>query len=547
MSRKQRFSNNNEEITPGNVLALAAQDFACFCVAVHPGFERAKHISFLIDQLEGVERGQGRLRRLVSRTARLLLSMPPRHGKTLLISQLFPAWYLGRHPDRSVILSCYGQDLADDVGRRVRNLMSEPLFQAIFPKTRLSSDSTSLRRFDTTAGGSFYAVGRGGPITGRGAHLFIGDDLLKDVGEARSETIRRALHDWYSQVAHTRLTPDGAALIVGTRWSEDDLTGWLLREHAAEGWQLLNLPALAEANDPLGRAEGEALWPERYDRDALESIRQQIDSAAFTALFQGHPSAASGAVFKREWMRLYSGPLPSFQLVVQSWDTACKTGKDNDYSVCTTWGKNNAGFYLLSLWRGRVEFPQLKYQVRSQAEQWKPHSILLEDAASGQSLIQELRSATPYPVLAVKVDRDKRARAEAVTPMFEAGRVFLPADAPWLNDFVDELAMFPNGAHDDMVDSTTQALNYLRQGPYTEPPPFQKVERAGMWAHMHAVLNAPPARGFHDPRGFWEPRPILPESGSGPYLPPAISQKILDGVPLTDEELDAVIFGAWEK
>jgi predicted phage terminase large subunit-like protein len=459
-----------------------------------------------------------------------------------LLLALFIAWYLGRHPECSVIFTTYGESLSSDVGRRVRNIMTSPVYATIFPQCRLSADYNSQQRFDTTEGGSAYFVGRGGTITGRGADLLICDDLLKDLEEAHSDIVRHGLHEWFGSVAFTRLTPDGAVVIVGTRWSEDDLTGWLLREHAAEGWQLLNLPALAEANDPLGRAEGEALWPERYDRDALESIRRQIGRAAFTALFQGHPAAASGALFKREWMRTYSGPLPSFQMLVLSTDTAAKTGKQNDYSVIQAWGRNNSGCYLLSQWRAKVEFPKLRYQLVSQAEQWKPHAILIEDAGpSGVSLIQELRSATPYPVLAVKVDRDKVARASAVTPMFEAGRVFLPADASWLNDFVDELAMFPNGVHDDMVDSATQALNYLRQGPYTEPSPFQIVERAGPAAQLRAVLNAPPARGFHDPRGFWEPRPILPMQGHD--IPADIGKAIIDGVPLTPRQEDRLLFG----
>jgi predicted phage terminase large subunit-like protein len=533
------------------LLQLAAADLACFGIAVHPGFELARHTRLLIELLEEIDKAQGgvmgAVRRLLTGKTRLLISEPPRHGKTLLISQLFPAWFLGRHPDRSVILASYGQDLSDDIGRRVRNLMADPLYEAIFPHTRLSGDSTSLRRFDTTAGGSFYAVGRGGPITGRGAHLLIWDDLLKDVEEARSETIRRGLHDWCQQVAYTRLTPDGAVVGVGTRWHEDDLTGWLLREHAAEGWRLLNLPALAEANDPLGRAEGDALWPARFDREALESIRRQIGSAAFTSLYQGHPSAASGTVFKREWFRTYREPLPSFQKTIQSWDTAYgKSTSSGDYSVCTTWGTNNNGHYLLALWRGRVDFPKLKYQVRTQAEQWKPHAVLVEDTASGQSLLQELKLATNYPVIAVRADRDKRSRAEAVTPMFESGRVFLPADAPWLNDFADELASFPNGVHDDMVDSTTQALNYLRQGAYTEPPPFLIVERPGPLAELRAALSRPSARAMQDPRGFYEPRPILP--GVGHQLTgeaAEASRRIAEGNSRPDD-IDKVMWGGFE-
>jgi predicted phage terminase large subunit-like protein len=439
-----------------SVLPLAAADLACYAAALLPSFELAKHIELLVEKLEAVERGKIR---------RLLVAEPPRHGKSLLTCQLLPAWYLGRHPERSLICATYGQDLSDDFGRRVRNLLSDPLHQAIFPACRLSPDSTSLRRFDTTRGGSYYAVGRGGPITGRGADLLILDDTLKDREEARSETIRRNLHEWFSSVAFTRLTPNGAIVLIATRWHEDDLTGWLLREHAEEGWELLNLPAIAEASDPLGRTEGEALWPSRYPLDALESIRRQIGGAAFASLYQGRPAAAEGCVFRRAWFRTFRDLPTSIKRIVQSWDTAFKTGAENDFSVCTTWAFTDSGYFLLSLWRGRVEFPELKRQVANQADQWKPHAILVEDKASGQSLIQELKLATNFPVLPIKVDSDKRARAEAVTPLFEAGRVFLPESANWLNDLEDELTTFPVGAHDDIVDSITQALNYLREQP----------------------------------------------------------------------------------
>lgn len=443
------------------VLPLAAADLACYSMLVYPSFDLSRHVEVLVERLEAVERGQSR---------RLIVTMPPRHGKSLTASQLFPSWYLGRHPERSVICATYGQDLSDDFGRRVRNLLSDPLHADIFPACRLAGDSTSLRRFDTRAGGSYYAVGRGGPITGRGAHLLVIDDPLKDREEAHSETIRRALHEWFGSVAFTRLAPDAACVIIATRWHEDDLAGWLLREHAEEGWEVLSLPAIAEVDEPFRKA-GEALWPERYPLEALESIRRQMGSAAFASLYQGRPSAATGAIFKREWFRSYGEPPAAFKQIVQSWDTAFKTGSENDYSVCTTWGVTDNGYYLLSLWRGRVEFPELKRKLAEQAEAWNPHAILVEDKASGQSLIQELKLATRFPVLAVKVDSDKRTRAEAVTPLFESGRVFLPQSASWLNDFQDELASFPSGVHDDMVDSTTQALNHLREQP-SSPPPF---------------------------------------------------------------------------
>lgn len=438
-------------------LALAARDLATYGAGLFRTFELAPHIGLLVRKLEAVERGDLR---------RLIVALPPRHGKSLTCSVLAPAWYLGRHPDRSVVVAAYGAELAEGWGRRVRNLLADPLHRSVFPDCALASDSAAQNRLDTTKGGGAYFVGRGGPLTGRGAHVLCCDDLLKDAEEARSATTRRSVIEWFQSVALTRLTPDGAVVVIGTRWHEDDLIGWLLREHPEQGWELLSMPAIAEMNDPLGRPEGEALWPERFPLTVLESIRAAIGSSAWASLYQQRPAAAEGVVFKREWFRAYREAPASFRKVVQSWDTAFKTGAENDFSACTTWGVTDSGYYLLSLWRGRVEFPELRRQFALQAEQWKPHAILIEDKASGQSLIQELKQATTLPVLPVKVDSDKRARAEAVTPLFEAGKVFFPESAPWLNDYTDELATFPAGAHDDMVDSTTQALNYLREQPW---------------------------------------------------------------------------------
>jgi predicted phage terminase large subunit-like protein len=423
-----------------------------------PPFEVAAHHRLIMDKLEAVERGELR---------RLTIFMPPRHGKSLLGTQIFPAWYLGRHPDRSIITASYGQELADDFGRSVRNMVNDSFHHAIFPEFRLADDSTSMRRFSTTVGGSYYAVGRGGPITGRGAHLLLIDDPLKDAEEAHSEGIRRALQQWYSAVAHTRLQPGGAVVLISTRWHEDDLAGWLLREHPS-GWDILSLPAIAEVDESFRRA-GDALWPEKYPLDELEKIREVIGSSAWSSLYQQRPAAAEGAVFKREWWRHFREQ-PFFKRIVQSWDTAFKTGAENDFSCCTTWGLADSGYYLLSCWRGKVEFPELKRRMNDLADEWKPNQVLVEDKASGQSLIQELKYASMLPIIPVKVDRDKEARAAAITGPVEAGRVFLPEFAPWLNDYVDELAAFPFGVHDDAVDSTTQAINYLRHQPvhYTE-------------------------------------------------------------------------------
>ena len=434
-----------------DILRLVRDDLACYAVAMWPRFELAAHHQLIVERLEALERGE---------IPRLMIFLPPRHGKSLLASQIFPAWYLGHHPDREIISATYGQDFSDHFGRRVRTMVNNPLHQALFPEFRVANDVASMRQFNTTAGGSYYAVGRGGAITGRGADLLLIDDPLKGPEEARSEVTRRALYDWYSSVAYTRLQPGAAVVLISTRWHEDDLAGRLLRQSGGEGWDVLSLPAIAEKDESFRRA-GEALWPERFPLPKLEQMRRDVGAAVWAGLYQQRPSAAEGGIFKREWWGSYR-ERPHFKPVVQSWDTAYKTGSENDFSVCTTWGVAENGYYLLSCWRDRLEFPALVRQVVLLHSEYSPAVILVEDKASGQSLIQELKYQTALPIRPVRVDRDKLARSQAVTPLIEAGKVFLPESAPWLADFLDELAAFPTGVHDDVVDSVTQALNYLR-------------------------------------------------------------------------------------
>jgi predicted phage terminase large subunit-like protein len=265
--------------------------------------------------------------------------------------------------------------------------------------------------------------------------------------------------DWYRDDLYTRQEPGAAIILIMTRWHMDDLAGRILAGDDASEWKVICLPGFAEAGDLLGRSEGEALWPERYDEAALEQIRNALGSS-FQALYQQRPSAQEGAIFKRQWWSTYATQ-PNFTRIVQSWDTAFKTGHDNDYSVCTTWGQAENGYYLIDVWKRRVEFPTLKIMVNTLGQQFRPTVVLVEDKASGQSLIQELRRDTRLPIMPIKVDTDKLSRAYAVTPVIETGRAFLPESASWLVDYLDSMAAFPNGMYDDEVDSTTQALNYL--------------------------------------------------------------------------------------
>jgi predicted phage terminase large subunit-like protein len=416
-----------------------------------PAFEVDPCHQLIIDNLEFL---------LSGKIKKLAIITPPRHGKSTLGNVILPAFALGRNPTETIITVSYGSDLSEGFGRRTRNILSDPAFAEVFPGCKLSPDSAAVYRFTTTADGEFSAVGRGGPVTGRGASLLILDDLIKDSSEANSDVTCRNIIEWLQHVAFTRLTPNGRVLAIATRWSERDPMGWILQQH---GWTVLHLPALAESDkDPLGRQIGEALWPSHYPVEALEQIRADVGSRVFQCLYQGNVAASQGAIFKRDWFQHYGQRPENFSRIIQSWDTSFKAGQSNDYSVCATIGQTSTGFYLLSLYREKVEFPTLKQKVSELADQWRPSEIYIEDRASGQSLIQELKLATTQPVIAVKVDKDKETRASATTGYYEAGKIFFPADASWLADLEDELASFPGGLHDDCVDAISQALNRLR-------------------------------------------------------------------------------------
>jgi predicted phage terminase large subunit-like protein len=436
-------------------IAFAREDLAAFSALTWAKFELAHHHRAIIERLEAIELGD---------ISRLMIFLPPRHGKSLLGSQLFPAWYLGRHPDRSIIAASYGSELAVDFGRRVRNLVAAPVYGAIFPKAKMAPDSASAHRFSLLNGGGYFALGAGGAITGRGANLLLIDDPTKSAADANSDAYRRSLHEWFESTAYTRLQGDNAAIvIIATRWHMDDLPGWLLREHAEENWTVLSLPAIAETDEGW-RQEGDALWPKRFALKRLEQIRATVGGAAWASLYQQRPAAAEGAIFKREWWRYYtSATLPArFETVILSLDTAYKTGSTNDYSVAVIVGVAENGYYLLDCWRKRAEFPDLKRAIDMLALKWNPDRVLIEDKGSGTSVVQELRNGR-LAVTPIKVDSDKVTRATAITPMVEAGKVFLPEGASWLANFIEEISSFPAAPHDDQVDALSQALNFVRE------------------------------------------------------------------------------------
>jgi predicted phage terminase large subunit-like protein len=437
-------------------------------------YESPPHVRAICEHLEALEARE---------IERLIITMPPRHGKTLHMSQAFPAWYLGHRPSEHVILASYGAELAEQNSRRARGFLTD----AQWPfDTELSSESAAVGRWHTTAGGGVIAAGVAGALTGFGADLLVVDDPLKDRDEADSETIRERAWRWLVEVALTRLHKDAVVLLGMTRWHEDDLAGRLLNSAGADAWTVLSLPAIAEENDALGRDEGEALWPDRYDLATLEAQRETMGSRAFAALYQQRPTPDAGGTFQRQWFEGRYERLPEGLRTIQAVDSAFKTGVANDYSVISTWTADDRFLYLVDVWRSRVEFPDLVHAIRRQAEIHEPQAVLIEDTAAGQSAIQVLQRETRFPIVPAPAKGSKVSRAEAVSPLFEAGKVLLPKQSPaWLSDWIEEHVVFPNGRHDDQVDTTSLALDRLR-------PNFRSA------AGVSGVVYASPVRDWRD-------------------------------------------------
>lgn len=435
---------------------LARRRLGDFLALLVPSYERTPHTKLLCGHLEALERRE---------ITRLAVFLPPRHSKSEHASRGFPAWYLGRHPDESVILTSYAAELAEANSRRARGHLLDPSWP--FPGVSVSAESAAVNRWHTTRRGGVIAAGVRGGLTGHGANLLVVDDPVKDREEADSEAIRNSTWAWWTEVATTRLMPDAVVLLVQTRWHEDDLAGRILASPSASEWTVLSLPALAEEDDPLGREEGEALWGDWYPKRRLEALRIELGERAFASLYQQRPSPEKGGVFQRAWLegryeKLPGGPPPR---VVQALDASFKSGASNDYSAIATVAADGRYFYVLNMWRAKVEYPELLAAVKRQATEWHPEAILIEDAASGQSAIQSLRRDTALPVVPIKVaGASKVSRAEAVSPLFESGRVLFPEQSPaWLGVLIEELASFPSGRHDDQVDALGMALERLRR------------------------------------------------------------------------------------
>lgn len=463
------------ELALATCRAMAAHGLAPFIFRIMPQYLMGwvhkeicdKLDRFLFDVQEG-------------RSPRLMITMPPRHGKSELASRMFPAYALGRNPDLSIIATSYSADLASRMNRDVQRIIESEEYRAIFPGTtlygkniRTVASGAYMRNSDifevVGRKGVYRSAGVGGGITGMGGDIILIDDPFKDRASADSPTIRNNIWDWYTSTLYTRLAPGGGIIIINTRWHMDDLSGRLLAAEAAgdgDKWQVINFPAIAEQDEPH-RKQGEALHPERYSLEQLQKIRAAVGERDWAALYQQHPVPDGGAIFRTEWFRYYTPrDLPqTFDAQVISWDMTFKDGDSTDYVVGQVWGRKGGNFYLLDQVRRRMGFTDTMTAFIGLSKKWpKVLRKLVEDKANGPAVIDALKDHVSG-IVPVEPDGSKTARAHAVTTLFEAGNVYFPSPeiAPWVKQFAAELAEFPASAHDDQVDAMTQALRDMHQ------------------------------------------------------------------------------------
>jgi predicted phage terminase large subunit-like protein len=433
---------------------------------------------------------------------RVIVTMPPRHGKSERVSKKFPAWHVGRNPKDEIILASYSIDLSRGFSRIARDTLTAHMsvFDTVVDHNNQSAESWGIEGHR----GGVTAAGVGGAITGKGAKIAIVDDPVKNAEEANSEVMREKVWEWYQSTLYTRLTPDGRIIVVMTRWHEDDLVGRLLKKerediengtHKGERWTVINFPAIAETDDYLGRKEGEPLWPEfGFDLQRLEEIRSDVGSYVFNALYQQRPSAAGGTIFKREHFQYFREELIHNipYLVVgekkydkfkcwafQTVDTANSEKTINDYFVVSTWYVTpDSDLLLYDVHRTHVTGPDQKPLIRELQVRYRVKFTAIEDKTFGTNLIQECKR-DGMSIRPIKVDKDKITRSLVIAARYEVGKVWHREDAPWLTDYEDELLSFPRGKHDDQVDTASMAgeVVHVYVLPYDIPERKSKAAR----------------------------------------------------------------------
>ena len=459
----------------------AYDDLIEFCKRMMPDFIVGKRHRILADMLMGLEDGS---------KDRACVNIPPRHGKSQLVSIFFPAWFLGRNPDKKVMMVSHTTDLAVDFGRKVRNLLGLQDYKDIFPTVQLATDSKSAGRWNTNMGGEYYACGVGSALAGRGAHLLLVDDphSEQDVINGNFSVFEKA-YEWFTFGARTRLMPGGRVAIIQTRWHMDDLTGRVVKDMSqndkSDQYEVVEFPAIIEVEDSNSEELIEKpLWPEFFDLAALERTKASMPLFQWNAQYQQQPTAEEAAIVKREWWQIWEKENPPpCEYIIMSLDSAAEKHNRADYTALTTWGvfyneeTNAHNIILLNSIKERLEFPELKELAMEQYSMWDPDAFIVEKKSSGVALYQEMRRMglviqeyTPH-----RGSGDKLARLNSVSDIIASELVWVP-QTRWAEEVIEEIAGFPFMSNDDLVDSTIMALMRFRQGGFIRLPSDEPEE-----------------------------------------------------------------------
>ena len=439
-----------------------------------PGFIHGRHHALMAKKFEDVASGK---------IKRVIINMPPRHTKSEFASYLLPSWYLGKFPKKKVIQCSNTAELAVGFGRKVRNLVGSEAYAKVFPGVHLRQDSKAAGRWATNEGGEYFAIGVGGTVTGKGADLLIIDDPHSEqeaAAAAHNADVYQKVYEWYTSGPRQRLQPGGTIVIVMTRWADGDLTGRVLKDaiqrQTGEQWDLIELPAILPSGKPL--------WPEFWSLDELAALKEELPASKWNAQYQQKPTGEEGAIVKREWWKVWERDKPPpCEFLIQSWDTAFTKNERSDYSACTTWGvfymnedPNDVNVILLDAFQERMEFPELKAKAQELYHEWEPDAFIVEAKAAGSPLIFELRRmGISVSEFTPTRGNDKFVRLNSVTDLFKSGKVWAP-DKRWAYEVIEQMASFPNSSHDDLVDSSTQALIRFRQGGFLRLDTDEKDE-----------------------------------------------------------------------
>ena len=442
-------------------------NFLNFVKHVWPQFIEGSHHKIIAEKFNDIANGK---------IKRLIINMPPRHTKSEFASNLLPAWMVGRKPDLKIIQTTHTTELAIRFGRKAKTLIDSPEYQQIF-KTRLREDSQAAGKWETEQGGEYYAAGVGSAITGRGADLLIIDDPHSEQDALNAAALEKA-YEWYTSGPRQRLQPGGAIVVVMTRWSTKDLTGALMKsqkEIKSDKWEVIEFPAIMPSGEPV--------WPEFWKLEELESVKASLSVPKWNAQWMQDPTSEEGSIIKRDWWKVWEkDDIPPLKHVIQSYDTAFLKKETADYSAITTWGvfypndDSGPNLILLDALKDRYEFPELRRVALEQYQYWKPETVVIESKASGLPLTYELRKmGIPVVNFSPSKGQDKHARVNAVAPLFESGVIWAPEEK-YAEEVIEECAAFPYGDHDDLVDSTTQAVMRFRQGGFVQHPEDYKEE-----------------------------------------------------------------------